>query len=402
MKLNIEKKRRDNIEDNKYELVERKGVGHPDTICDAIAEVTSRNYLKFCIEKFGKPAHYWFDKVMLIGGESDLNYGKGNIVKPYKVIFAGKVSNFVGKEKIPVEDILYKSVVEVLENTLTGFDGEKHVIIHNNLVDYQGAGRGISRYQPESILNLPSIDDSRVSNDTNLLSGYAPLSNLENLVLKIEKYINGKNFKQNFFDTGWDVKVFGIRKNDKYKLVISVPFLARHIKSKEHYFQRKEVIYNDIVRYIKRKFNFPVELEMNTTDRNGLPYLTALGSVADTGDVGVVGRGNRINGLITPMRPMSIEAPSGKNSIDHTGKIYAVLANELANEIYKKIKIPLEVHIFTTKEQNINKPDEIIVNLNVDNLNAEVENIIKNLVYKKLKNISCISYNLINKNMELW
>ncbi|MEK8173283.1 methionine adenosyltransferase [Streptomyces sp. M19] len=79
---------------------------------------------------------------------------------------------------------------------------------------------------------------------------------------------------------------------------------------------------------------------MNATDRNNRPYLTALGSVADTGDVGVVGRGNRVNGLITPMRPMSIEAPAGKNPLDHTGKIYNVLAMRLAQQVHERFGGP--------------------------------------------------------------
>jgi S-adenosylmethionine synthetase len=46
-----------------------------------------------------------------------------------------------------------------------------------------------------------------------------------------------------------------------------------------------------------------------------------------------VGRGNRVNGLITPYRPMSLEAAAGKNPVSHTGKLYNLLAERIAGRI---------------------------------------------------------------------
>ncbi|MCK4714299.1 MAG: methionine adenosyltransferase, partial [Candidatus Aenigmarchaeota archaeon] len=50
-------------------------------------------------------------------------------------------------------------------------------------------------------------------------------------------------------------------------------------------------------------------------------------------DDGQVGRGNRVNGLITPGRPMTLEAACGKNPVNHVGKIYSVLAFEIARDV---------------------------------------------------------------------
>ena len=63
-------------------------------------------------------------------------------------------------------------------------------------------------------------------------------------------------------------------------------------------------------------------------------YLTLLGTSAEQGDSGQVGRGNRVCGLISLNRPMSVEAAAGKNPVSHVGKIYNVLAHELAMRIY--------------------------------------------------------------------
>lgn len=45
------------------------------------------------------------------------------------------------------------------------------------------------------------------------------------------------------------------------------------------------------------------------------------------------GEASRANGLITPCRPISIEAAAGKNSATHTGRIFTVLAQWIAAAI---------------------------------------------------------------------
>lgn len=403
MEVYIRERENVDVENQEFELVERKGVGHPDTMCDAIAETASRKYCQYCINVFGKPAHHWFDKVMLIGGQADVNYGKGIMIEPYTIIFAGKVTNCVGDTRIPVEKLLYQSAAEVLSTVLTGFDPRKHMKIVNYLVDYQGAGRKNDRYRPQSICELPELNSQDlVSNDCNLLSAYAPLTVLEAMTLFAERYINGETFKRENPDTGWDVKVFGHRENNKFSLLINMPFLAKDIISLEQYFKRKNEVYNDIKQKIERKFKQEVNLMMNATDRNGRPYLTALGSVADTGDVGVVGRGNRINGLITPMRPMSIEAPAGKNPIDHTGKIYSVVVNELAHEIYNSVRVPVSVHIFTSKERSLSDPDQIIVQLSKTEKKDIDYNKIIELIKNKMNHVSYTSRQIIIDGVEMW
>ncbi|MFM1545407.1 methionine adenosyltransferase [Streptococcus mutans] len=390
-------------DDLDFEMVERKGVGHPDTISDAIAETASRKYSRYCVEKFGSPAHHWFDKVMLIGGEANTDFGCGDIEKPYTIIFAGKVSKYVGDFKIPLDEILYDSCNEVLSNVLTGLDIQKHLKIENKLVDYQGSGRSESRYRPSTVDRLPKLDNSDlVSNDTNLLTAFAPLSKLEEIVLETERFINGKDFKRRHPDTGWDVKIFGTREGGMFELLVNMPFLAKNIKNIDEYFKRKNEIYVEVNEFIEETFNIKIKLSMNATDRNGRAYLTALGSVADTGDVGVVGRGNRENGLITPMRPMSIEAPAGKNSVDHTGKLYGILANDIAKEIYSICMIPVEVYIYTSKESLLNNPDKILISLNSlkadEKLIKEIKKIVKSMVSKT----GLISKKLIFEGITLW
>lgn len=350
------------IEDLPYELVERKGVGHPDTMCDAMAERMSRYYSLHCLKEFGGVAHHWFDKVTLYGGGAEIDYGRGELTSPYRVKVFGKAAYRVGDVEIPVQDIMFRAASDVLSEVTTGFDPGRHLVVELGVVDHQGSGRRASRYQPAGPQDLiPLRSTGLVSNDTNLLHGYAPLSRLENVVLELERLVNGTDFKQRHRDSGWDVKVFGSRRDNAFSLVVNMPFLAARIESMDQYWARKATIQRELEEFVVSQGIQDFRMLMNATDRNGRPYLTALGSVADTGDVGVVGRGNRVNGLITPMRPMSIEAPAGKNPLDHTGKIYNVMAMRLARQVHETFGGPAQVHIFTSKEAPLEHPDEVVV-----------------------------------------
>ncbi|MET7641168.1 methionine adenosyltransferase [Streptomyces sp. NPDC005438] len=386
------------VEDLPYELVERKGVGHPDTMCDAIAERVSRYYSQHCLREFGGVAHHWFDKVTLYGGGADIDYGRGELTSPYRVKVFGKAAFRVGDVEIPVREIMFRAAADVLEQVTTGFQADRHLVVELGVVDHQGSGRGVSRYQPASARDLvPLRCEGLVSNDTNLLHGYAPLSRLEGVVQGLENLVNGSDFKQRHQDTGWDVKVFGSRRDDTFSLIVNMPFLAAHIGSMDEYWARKRTIQTELEEFVDARGIGRFSMLMNATDRNGRPYLTALGSVADTGDVGVVGRGNRVNGLITPMRPMSIEAPAGKNPLDHTGKIYNVMAMRLARQVHEKFGGPAQVHVFTSKEAPLERPDEVVVTTA-----HGTESEVGALVEAAVASTDDLTVELIEKGITLW
>jgi S-adenosylmethionine synthetase len=123
--------------------------------------------------------------------------------------------------------------------------------------------------------------------------------------------------------------------------------------------------------------------------------------VADTGDVGVVGRGNRINGLITPMRSMSIEAPAGKNPLDHTGKLYGVLAHQLAQEIGEALGLPVDTHIFTSKEARLDQPDEVVVEVHGE-VDEERRAHAHALVTKRLAAMGDVTRQLVFEGITMW
>ena len=56
------------VEEQQVELVERKGTGHPDSICDAIMEEVSIALCRAYLEAFGKILHHNIDKGFLVAG----------------------------------------------------------------------------------------------------------------------------------------------------------------------------------------------------------------------------------------------------------------------------------------------------------------------------------------------
>jgi S-adenosylmethionine synthetase len=167
-------------------------------------------------------------------------------------------------------------------------------------------------------------------------------------VLAIEEYLNSAPFKAAFPDTGQDVKVMGVREDDRLSVTVAMPLSCQHIGSEAAYFARKE----EILDALSSRFTsapFAVDWQLNCLDRRGQGtegvYLTLTGTSAEDADSGQVGRGNRANGLIAFSRPSGGEAAAGKNPAAHAGKVYSVLSHRLARLIHARCPALREVYL---------------------------------------------------------
>jgi S-adenosylmethionine synthetase len=108
--------------------------------------------------------------------------------------------------------------------------------------------------------------------------------------------------------------------------------IGRHLSSVDDYLAEKAAVAT-LVRTLAVEHGFAdCNVAVNAADEPAADsfYLTVTGTSAEAGDDGQVGRGNRVNGLITPCRPMSLEAAAGKNPVSHVGKIYNIVALRIA------------------------------------------------------------------------
>ena len=370
MKLHIRRFQRPQGPQLPFEVVERKGAGHPDSLCDSIAETISNEYTAYCYERFGRPAHHWFDKVMLLGGSAELDYGHGRIVDPYTVVVAGKAVTDVGTTRIPLEKLATTAIRSVFAEWLRGFDPDHNLRVELRTRTSRGPGQVSRRYRPMSQLELIGMGEQRVANDGCVCAAYWPLSHLEEAVLAVERELNSPEYRSAHPHTGSDVKVFGRRIGEDVRFSVNIPLIAREVSSRDVYLDMVREIEVHILALLRDRGHSRWQVEVNPEKSAGRSYLTVTGSVADTGDVGVVGRGNRYNGLITPMRPMSIEAAAGKNPIDHVGKLYSMAAQELARRVAHDTGGSVCVYISTEKERSIDNPETVLVEIMRDENSA--------------------------------
>jgi len=319
----------------RVEFVERKGLGHPDFIADAIAEEVSRELCKFYIERYGSILHHNVDKVLVVGGQSAPTFGGGEVLAPIYVLVAGRATTSVktqeGFESVPIGPIVLKAAKNWLGKSFRYLNPESHVI-----VDYRiGSGSAdlVSIFQRSE--KYPG------ANDTSLGVGFAPLTDAERLVLEVERLLNSRKLKSELPMVGEDVKVMGLRRDREIDLTIAVAMVSRHVANRYEYIHARDEIIRRVREFAGTLTDMDVRVHVNTGDNTESEkpsdyYLVVTGTSAEHGDDGATGRGNRANGLITPMRPMSMEAAAGKNPVNHVGKLYNIIANRIAGRIVEE------------------------------------------------------------------
>lgn len=317
------------------EIVERKGLGHPDTLCDALAEEVSLTLSRFYLERFGFVLHHNVDKVLLRGGAARPAFAGGEVDEPIELYLAGRATRDYGGVKIPVDELAIGACRSWLSAHLHALDAERHVRVHclirpgsSDLVElFERQRRGAPR----------------LANDTAMGVGFAPLTPLEGAVLAAERSLQERAAPER----GEDVKVMGVRVGEYSVLTVSCPFVGGHLRDLDAYLAARHRAAERARTAATAALGVETAVEINTADDPAAEsvFLTVTGTSAEAGDDGQTGRGNRANGLITPARPMTIESIAGKNPITHVGKLYNVAATRIAEALVSGIDGAREAHV---------------------------------------------------------
>ena len=380
------------------EFVERKGLGHPDYIADAVAESVSAALCKEYLGRYGEVLHHNVDKVLVVGGQSKPKFGGGEVIAPIYILVAGRATTEVrtesgATETVPIGPVVLNATKMWLKNNFRFLDPEKHVI-----VDYK-IGKGSA--------DLVSIFKRRKeypgANDTSLGVGFAPLSDTERLVLEAERYLNSPQLKSELPMVGEDVKVMAVRVGTRIDLTVAVAFVSKFIAGRSEYLNAKEDVKRRLEDLASKITDKEVVVHVNTgddpsaNDESGY-YLVVTGTSAEHGDDGATGRGNRVNGLITPMRPMSMEAAAGKNPVNHVGKLYNVVAHLAAAKIVEETGVEeAYVKLLSQIGRPINDPLVAYVGVVADEKAfARAKSEIESIVKEQLDNINKLMQDFIN------
>jgi len=391
------------IENINVEIVERKGIGHPDYIADGIAEAVSRELSKYYLKHYDAILHHNVDKVLVVGGQAKPVFGGGEVLHPIYIIVSGRATAYVqtsyGLDFIPIGTITLRAAKNWIREHFRYLNPEEHVII-----DYK-IGQG--SVDLVKLFKL-GLGKTPLANDTSFGVGFAPLSTLEKLVLYTERFLNSKEFKMKLPAVGEDIKVMGLRVNNRIKLTIASAIVSRHVQNVNEYLSIKEEIRESVLNQaIKIAPNYDLEVYVNVADKpsEGIFYITVTGTSAEHGDDGATGRGNRVNGLITPMRLMSLEATAGKNPVSHVGKIYNVIARLIAEKSYSEVKGIKEIYVSILSQ--IGKPldEPFIVDVKImpeERLTQNIINDVYSIVDEIFNNTAIITNTIVNEDIMLF
>lgn len=379
------------LEKQRIELVERKCLGHPDSIADGIAESVSRGLCEAYLEECGVLLHHNTDQGEVVAGESRPKFGGGKIIKPIFILLDGRATKEFDGHCIPTDAVAKKAAHRYLKTLLPELDHEKDVIIDVRL------GTGST-----DLRDVFSGCGGRIplANDTSFGVSHAPFSETETIVKAISDHIDNK-LRPKHPAIGQDIKIMGLRDNDQITVTIACAMVDRYCSSLADYEEKKYLLQEEALKVAAKCTGRKVGIHVNTADDldKGSVFLTVTGTSAEMGDDGSVGRGNRCNGLITPNRPMSMEATSGKNPINHIGKMYNLLSRDLAAECVKKVDGIEEIYIRLLSQ--IGKPIDHPLVASVQVIPREkaqmhtIESEVLSIVDEGLAGISCITEKMV-------
>ena len=395
MKLYIERLTSAPLSKQPVEIVERKGKGHPDTLCDRAAEELSINISRYYLDNFGRVLHHNVDKCILAGGSSEASFGGGRVTKPMYLLLVGRATSEVGGVRIPVRELAVNGTKNWLRKAFRFLDVEKDIEI-----DY--------RIRPGSIDLVAAFEKETevpLANDTSIGVSFSPFTETERLVKEAEVYLNSKDVKEAHPYIGEDIKVMGVRIGDEIRLTIAVAFISHLIPSIKDYIEIKKRVASLISEHCGSIVSKKVLVDVNTADvmEKEAVYITVTGTSAESGDDGQVGRGNRVGGLITPYRPMTLEATGGKNAISHVGKLYNIAAYNIVRQISSVDGVE-EAYCYLVSQigRPITEPQVADIKVRTGLGDAEVKRIVEDVVEEELKGLPFLWKRVINREFELF
>ncbi|WP_455222226.1 methionine adenosyltransferase [Kaarinaea lacus] len=377
----------------RVEIVERKGLGHPDTLCDALAEELSLALCRYYRDHFGLILHHNVDKALLWGGASETAFNGGKVLAPMEIFLAGRATCEVNGSKVPVKDILIETSRHWLRTHMHALKVDQHVKLHTMV--RPGSSDLVDLYLRQKTTGVA------LANDTSCGVGFAPLDELEQLVYAVEQELNSVSVKSDHPEIGEDVKVMGVRRGDSIALTIACAFVDRYIANIDEYFAKKQDLKSLVVPIAKQLTNKTVSIDVNTADGREKEsiYLTVTGTSAEAGDDGEVGRGNRVNGLITPYRPMNMEAAAGKNPVTHVGKLYNIVAQKISEDIIRQMPEAVQAQCYLVSRigSPVNEPQvvDLRIELNEGIEVGAIEQSVSDIVKQNLLDIETIQDRLI-------
>ncbi|MFB6171791.1 MAG: methionine adenosyltransferase [Haloarculaceae archaeon] len=383
------------VEDQQVEIVERKGIGHPDSICDGVAEHVSEALARAYIDRVGKVLHYNTDETQLVAGSAAPSFGGGEVIEPIYLLIVGRATKEYQGQRIPADTIALRAARDYLTDHFSELDVGRDVVVDVRLGEGSGDLQEVFGDEGRSV---------PMANDTSFGVGHAPLTETERIVLETERQLNG-SYAGDHPALGPDVKVMGKREGDRIDVTVAAAMVDAHVPDMDGYLDAVGSVRTFVEDLAREHTDREVDVHVNTADdvEEEAIYLTVTGTSAEQGDDGSVGRGNRANGLITPNRSMSMEATSGKNPVNHIGKIYNLLSTQTAESVVERVDgiRELRIRLLSQIGRPIDEPhvaDASVVTADGIDV-ADIEDEVTAIVDEELANVTDVTRQVIDGDL---
>ena len=197
-----------------------------------------------------------------------------------------------------------------------------------------------------------------------------------------------------------------VRNKKDIELTVACAMISTELADVDHYFNTKDDVKNLTLDLAAKIWDGGINVDVNVADVPGNEdclYLTATGTSAEQGDDGQVGRGNRVNGLITPYRPMTLEAAAGKNPISHVGKTYNIAARQICDKIVDDLNVEnVDCYLVSKIGKKITEPQIIEVAMIGGNDDSKTKRRVEEIVQLQLDKMPDIWRGFINRSYELY
>jgi S-adenosylmethionine synthetase len=336
------------------ETVEKKGIGHPDVLADAVAEEVSLTVSNYFLKKYGFIPRYNTDQVSINGGIVDFGFGSGKVVKKATITIVGNMPYLDRNDHDDIFPLAENSIFSYLSQILS-LDSRDLFQINWQTKTY-------------SLKNGTFFDGgaskshkSALAEDTVVACGFHPYSELEHLTIDINDKLQQLSSD---LPIGSDTKIMSLASGTRgsIEFIVSIGFKALEIRDYDEYELIKEKVRAKLDAFIKDRTGGlkPISVRINAadsrSDRKG--YYLFSGSASEH-DKGQSGKGNRLSGINSTSRRNSFETVFGKNPVYHTGKLYNVLSFLAARRIADEIRRNVEIIIISQLGNPIHLPKAI-------------------------------------------
>ncbi len=363
-----------------FEVVERKGIGHPDSLADALANEVSLVYSKRCLEIFGVILHHNVDKLYIGAGHYKNDYGICERLSPVIVRVNGRISSVFGDTNLDIEQLQVSAVRNYMCKVMPTMTSDD-LIIEPNATQHTKVPYW---FRPRNLGDIPDATNPK-ANDTSVCIGYWPPTPAESLAYQLERYfwteVSGYTVPR-FAEIGQDVKVMVVRNSNHIEATLCVPAMSLFTASYEAY-RKLMTEHEKNLQFLADTLLADSELQsivrINPYQKQ---YMLGLGSCIECGEEGIVGRGNNINGIISTHRIHTFESWAGKNPVYHTGRVYGYMTAKLARSISEQFSVKCTITAITRCGDSLFPPYRLMVSTDHSVSDIDLGRFIEKLLYE--------------------